>query len=119
MNLFNRLLAIGLLSLLLSGTTYAGNLPKLIDLGADKCVPCKMMAPLLEELKQEQAGKFDVEFIDVWKHRDMASKYRVQMIPTQIFFAPDGTELYRHQGYIPKEDILKQWQTLGFDFSGN
>jgi len=119
MTLFKKIISIGLFSLILGGTTYAANLPKLIDLGADKCVPCKMMAPLLEELKKEQVGKFDVEFIDVWKHRDMARKFRVQMIPTQIFFAPDGTELYRHQGYIPKEDILKQWQKLGYDFSGN
>ncbi len=119
MKLFSKLLAIGLFSVFLINTAYAENLPKLIDLGADKCVPCKMMAPLLEELKQEQSGKFDVEFIDIQKHRDLAKKYRVRMIPTQIFFAPDGTELYRHQGYIPKEDILKQWQELGYDFKSN
>ena len=45
-------------------------LPKLMDLGADKCIPCKMMAPILEELKKEYAGQMDVEFIDVWKNPD-------------------------------------------------
>ena len=42
-------------------------LPKLIDLGASKCIPCKKMAPILEEVKKEYAGILDVEFIDVWQ----------------------------------------------------
>ncbi|RME91878.1 MAG: hypothetical protein D6766_11050 [Verrucomicrobia bacterium] len=90
-------------------------LPKLLDLGADKCIPCKMMAPILEELKKEYAGVFDVQFIDVWKNPDVARQYRVEMIPTQIFFDANGTELYRHTGFFGKEDILAKWQELGVD----
>ena len=93
---------------------FAEGLPKLVDLGADKCIPCKMMAPILEELKKEQAGALEVEFIDVWKHKEEAAKYGVRMIPTQIFYADDGKELYRHQGFISKADILGQWQKLGY-----
>ena len=90
-------------------------LPKLIDLGADKCIPCRMMAPILEQLKKEYAGRLEVEFIDVWKNQQMARHYRIKVIPAQIFLAPDGTELYRHEGFFSKEDILAKWKELGID----
>lgn len=91
-------------------------LPRLIDLGADKCIPCKMMAPILEELRKEFAGQFEVVFIDVWKKKSEAQKYGIRVIPTQIFFDAEGKELFRHQGFFSKEDILKTWQEHGFDF---
>ena len=94
----------------------ATGLPRLVDLGADKCIPCKMMAPILDELEKEYAGRMDVVFIDVWKNREEATRYGVQLIPTQIFYGPDGKELHRHQGFIGKEDILATWKQLGFDF---
>ena len=89
--------------------------PRLLDLGAGKCIPCKMMAPILDELKEEYAGRLDVEFIDVWQNRDAADRYGIQSIPTQIFFDASGKELYRHQGFFAKEDILKKWKELGVD----
>ena len=89
------------------------DLPLLLDLGADKCVPCKMMAPILEELKTEYAGTFGVEFIDVWKNTDASGEYGIKVIPTQIFFAADGAELFRHEGFFAKEDILAKWRELG------
>jgi len=91
-------------------------LPRLVELGADKCVPCKMMAPILEELKTEYAGKMDVQFIDVWKNPRAGEEYGIQLIPTQIFFDGSGKELFRHTGFFPKEDILAAWKELGFDF---
>ena len=93
-------------------------LPRLIDLGADKCIPCKMMAPILEELKKEYAGKMDVQFIDVWKNPDAGKEYGVQMIPTQIFYDASGKELFRHQGFFSKEDILAKWKELGVSLAG-
>jgi len=93
----------------------ASGLPRLLELGADQCIPCKMMEPILAELKQGYAGRLEVEFIDVWKQREEAARYGVQMIPTQIFFAADGKEIYRHTGFISKEDILAQWQKLGYE----
>jgi len=92
--------------------------PKLIDLGADKCIPCKAMAPILEGLKKEYAGRFDVEFIDVWKNPDAGKQYGIEMIPTQIFYDASGKELFRHQGFFGKEDILGKWKELGVDISG-
>lgn len=88
-------------------------IPRLLDLGADKCVPCKMMAPILEEMKETYAGDLKVEFIDVWKHPEAAEPYDIRVIPTQIFFAADGTELFRHEGFYSREDILSKWRELG------
>jgi thioredoxin 1 len=93
-----------------------GNLPRLVDVGADKCIPCKLMAPILEELKTEYAGRMEVEFVDVWKYREKAAQYGVQMIPTQIFYDVSGKELFRRSGFIGKEDILATWKKLGYDF---
>jgi thioredoxin 1 len=90
-------------------------LPRLLDLGADKCVPCKMMAPILAELKETYAGTLTVEFIDVWKDPAAAQPYGLRVIPTQIFFSADGTELFRHEGFYSREDILAKWRELGVE----
>jgi thioredoxin 1 len=90
-------------------------LPRLLDLGAGKCIPCKMMAPILEELKKEYAGRMNVEFIDVWVNPDAGKPYGIEMIPTQIFFDASGKELFRHTGFFGKEDILAKWKELGVD----
>lgn len=90
-------------------------LPRLVDLGADKCIPCKMMAPILEELKKDYAGVFSVEFIDVWENPDAAEKYDIRIIPTQIFLDVTGKELFRHEGFFSKEDILAKWSELGIE----
>jgi thioredoxin 1 len=90
-------------------------LPKLLDLGAGKCIPCKMMFPVLDELKKEYAGKLEVEFIDVWKNPDAGKQYGIEVIPTQIFFDANGKELFRHIGFFAKADILAKWKELGVD----
>ncbi|MHC4244187.1 MAG: thioredoxin family protein [Planctomycetota bacterium] len=92
-------------------------LPRLVDLGADKCIPCKMMAPLLVELRSEYEGTLKVEFIDVWKNPDEAPKYGIKLIPTQIFFDASGKELFRHEGFYSKEDILAKWTELGVELT--
>ncbi|RKY08892.1 MAG: thioredoxin [Planctomycetota bacterium] len=92
-------------------------LPKLVDLGAGTCIPCKMMAPILEELKTQFKDKFEVVFIDVWKNPDQAKKYRINIIPTQIFYDGAGKELFRHEGFYSREDILGKWKEVGFDFA--
>lgn len=90
-------------------------LPRLVDIGADKCIPCKMMAPILEELKKEYDGIFNVDFIDVWKNPDAGKEYNIKMIPTQIFFDSAGNELFRHEGPLFKEDILAKWKELNIN----
>ena len=90
-------------------------LPRLLELGADKCIPCKMMAPILAELRQEYAGQLQVDFIDVWKNESAGEDYGVRVIPLQIFFGADGRELFRHEGFFAKEDILAKWRELGVE----
>ncbi len=91
-------------------------IPRLVDLGAGKCIPCKMMKPILDELREEYRGRFDVVFYDVWENTDKAKEYGVNIIPTQIFYDAAGTELFRHEGFYSKEDILGKWNELGIKF---
>ncbi len=107
------------LTLLTSSAVAAEPLPKLVDVGADKCIPCIKMAPILDKLKEDFTGQMTVKFVDAWKNRNEAASYGVQMIPTQIFYAADGKELYRHTGFFGREDILNKWQHLGYTFKEN
>jgi thioredoxin 1 len=91
----------------------AQKIPRLVDLGAGKCVPCKAMAPILEGLKAEYAGRMDVQFIDVWKDPEAGKAFGIHVIPTQIFYGSDGKELARHQGFMDKDAILAQWKAVG------
>ena len=88
-------------------------LPRLVDLGAGKCIPCKQMKPILAELTRDYADQFSVVFIDVWENREEGPKYGIRMIPTQIFYGADGKELFRHEGFYAKKDILAKWRELG------
>lgn len=99
-----------------AGPAAASPLPRLVDLGAGKCIPCKAMAPILEDLRQEYAGKFDVVFIDVWEAPDAAKPYNIHLIPTQIFYDAEGKELWRHEGFLAKQDILDAWAKHGMTF---
>ena len=90
-------------------------LPRLVDLGAGQCPSCKMMTPILADLKTTFAGKMDVVFIDVWENEAAAKEYGIKVIPTQIFYDAAGKELFRHEGFFGKEDILAKWQELGVE----
>lgn len=86
--------------------------PVLLELGSHSCVPCKKMMPILDELSTEQTV-FIVSFVDVWAAEGKGSQYNVELIPTQIFFDKDGSELFRHVGFYSKEEILAKWKELG------
>ena len=85
----------------------------MVDLGATSCIPCKMMAPIIEELEAEYRGKAAIIFIDVWKNPDEGKKFKVSMIPTQIFFDRAGNEVYRHSGFMDKKTIVAQLAQMG------
>ena len=84
-------------------------LPRLVDLGSDRCIPCKQMAPILEEYE----GSLLVEFIDVWKDPEAGKPFGIRVIPTQVFIDASGEERFRHEGFFPKESILSKWEELG------
>lgn len=91
--------------------------PTLMDLGSLTCVPCQMMEEELERLDVLTADNLEVRFIDVYQDQAAAAQYGVRVIPTQIFLAPDGTELYRHEGYMSAEQMLARWIALGYDLN--
>ena len=85
----------------------------MIDLGAKKCIPCKMMAPILEKMEKNYKGKAAIIFIDVWKNRDQAKRFGIRAIPTQIFFNKEGKEVYRHVGFMGETAIIEQLKKMG------
>lgn len=85
----------------------------MLDLGAKKCIPCKMMAPIIEKLKRTYKGKASIVFIDVWEHNEQVRKYGIRAIPTQIFFDKNGEEVYRHIGFMGEKAIVRQFEKMG------
>jgi len=87
----------------------------MIDLGATQCIPCKMMAPIMEKMEKVYQGKAAIVFIDVWKNRGQAGRFGISAIPTQIFFDPKGKEVYRHVGFMSEKAIVAQLKKMGVD----
>jgi thioredoxin 1 len=85
----------------------------MIDLGADKCIPCKMMAPIMAKLEKAYEGRAAIVFIDVWKHNEQAGRFGIRAIPTQIFYDQTGREVYRHIGFMGEKEIVNQLGKMG------
>ncbi|RPJ12343.1 MAG: thioredoxin [Desulfobacteraceae bacterium] len=85
----------------------------MIDLGAKSCIPCKMMAPILEKMEKKYAGKAVIHFYDVWKDREPAVRFKIRVIPTQIFFDKNAKEVYRHEGFMSEANIVSQLSKMG------
>ncbi len=85
----------------------------MVDIGAKKCIPCKMMAPIMEELEKEYKGKAAIIFIDVWVDPAQGKKFGIRSIPTQIFYDRGGKEVLRHEGFMDKKSIVAELQKLG------
>lgn len=84
------------------------NTVTMVDLGSTSCVPCKLMEPILEQLREEYKGRAAVLFVDVTKDRESARKFNIRAIPTQIFFDATGKEVWRHAGFLQKNVIIKK-----------
>ena len=85
----------------------------MVDIGAKKCIPCKMMAPIIEELEKEYEGRAAVIFIDVWENPEEGKKFSINTIPTQIFYNAEGEEIQRHVGFLDKKSIVAIFEKLG------
>ncbi len=90
----------------------------LVDLGAGECIPCKMMAPILAKLEKRYSGKAAVVFLDVWKDEAPARRFGIRTIPTQIFFDKKGKEVYRHEGFLSEEEIVRRLKDMGVKLKG-
>jgi thioredoxin 1 len=88
-------------------------LPKLLDFGAGTCIPCKAMAPILKGLAEEYKGRVDIKIIEVYQEREMTQANRVRLIPTQVFYDTKNQEVFRHEGFMDKEQIKKVFDKLG------
>lgn len=91
------------------------HLPRLVDLGAGRCVPCREMAPILAELREDYAGRAEIMFIDVWKEPERAGAYRFRAIPTQIFYDREGREVWRHEGFLGRREIVARLRGMGVE----
>jgi thioredoxin 1 len=100
------------LSLPLLAGPSGRKLPQLVDLGSTECIPCKEMAPILDELRVELKGRVDVIFIDTEKDPKTADDFGIQVIPTQVLLDAAGKELDRHEGVYPKAELIARMREL-------
>jgi len=91
----------------------SGGKPILVDFGANSCLPCRQMRPILKELEKEYAGKAEILVIDVYKYQNLAREFKIQLIPTLIFFDAQGKEVFRHMGIMEKDKIISKLKEIG------
>jgi len=88
-------------------------LPKLLDFGRGICIPCKKMAPILQELSEEYEGRVIIKIIEIDQEKELTRVNRIRLIPTQIFFDLKNNEVFRHEGFMDKEAVKKIFQQMG------
>jgi len=88
-----------------------------IELGSVRCIPCKKMIPIMKEIEKEYGDQVKVVFHDVWtpEGKPFAAKYKIKLIPTQVFLDKDGNEYFRHQGFFPKEELVNVLKQKGVE----
>jgi thioredoxin 1 len=86
-----------------------------IELGSVKCVPCKLMQPVMESIGKKYGGQVRIVFHDVWTDsgKTQAEPYKIRAIPTQVFLDQKGVEIFRHEGFYPESEIDKLLQKQG------
>ncbi len=89
------------------------SLPKLLDFGRGKCIPCKKMAPILQELSEEYKDRVIIKIIEIDQEPNLTRANQIRLIPTQIFFDSKNQEVYRHEGFMDKDQIKKVFQKMG------
>ena len=86
---------------------------KFLEIGSDKCIPCKQMKVVTENIVKKYGDELAFQYIDIYENKDVADDYKVQLIPTQIFYNQKGVEIFRHVGYFPEEKIDSLLQANG------
>ena len=88
-------------------------LPRMVDFGSDKCIACKKMAPILEKLRKQYAGRANIEFIDVYENPSSRQLFNIRLIPTQVFFDAEDEEVWRHEGLLLEKEIVAKLREMG------
>ncbi|MCF8082226.1 MAG: thioredoxin family protein [Deltaproteobacteria bacterium] len=96
-----------------TGDIPVQGMPTMVDLGANECIPCKMMVPVMKKVEKKYKGKAAIVFIDVWKDKEPAKRFGIRAIPTQIFFDKNGKEVHRHEGFMSEADIDRIFKEMG------
>ncbi|MDI7260756.1 MAG: thioredoxin domain-containing protein, partial [Thermodesulfobacteriota bacterium] len=91
----------------------AAGKPLLVDFGANSCLPCRQIRPILKELSKEYAGKAQILVIDVYKYQNLAREYKITALPTLVFFDSKGKEVFRHPGAMSKDQIVAKLKEFG------
>ena len=88
-----------------------------IEIGSVKCIPCRMMQPIIKEIEEEYGDQVKLVFHDVRtpEGKPYAQKYRIRVIPTQVFLDEDGKEYFRHEGFFPKEELVEVLKRKGVE----
>lgn len=88
-----------------------------VEIGSVNCIPCKMMQPIMRAVEDDYRGQVKVVFYDVWtpEGRPFGEIYRIRVIPTQVFLDRDGREYYRHEGFFPKDELVKILKIKGVE----
>ena len=89
------------------------SLPKLLDFGRGKCIPCKAMSPVLKELSEQYKDRVIIKIIEIDQEPGLTRANRIRLIPTQIFFDAKDQEIFRHEGFMGKDEIKKVFQKMG------
>ena len=85
---------------------YEGELPAIIDFYADWCGPCKLVAPVLEELSNEYKGKINIYKIDTEREQELSAAFGIRSIPSLLFIPKDG-QPQMAMGALPKDSFIK------------
>ena len=93
----------------------ASGTPTFVNFGAVGCVPCEMMEPIRETIREKHEGKLNVVYVHVDKEQVLASRYGVQSIPVLLFYDAEGSEVSRHTGYLPEEKIEEHLARIGVE----
>lgn len=89
--------------------------PSVVDFGAESCVPCKKMAPILKALRKRYDGRANVVFVHIGEEPILAARYRIAEIPVQVFYDKEGREVHRHLGFLPEKEIVKRLKEMGVE----
>lgn len=91
----------------------ATRVPVLLEFGRGWCIPCKYMKPILDDMARAYAGKAIVTTVDMDANKDLVKSFGIRMMPTQVFLAPDGKEVWRNEGTLEREQIAQVFAKMG------
>ncbi|WP_409069860.1 thioredoxin family protein [Clostridium sp. FAM 1755] len=90
-----------------------GKMPVLLELSSPTCGPCRKMTPIIKEIKEEYKNKVDTHIVDLTKNPQFGDKYKVSVVPTQVFLDKDGKVFLRHEGILTKDEIVDIINKMG------